>query len=52
MDTAEATFSSHGARFRLRLLYKSHLSVGNVAKRDAHAHYACLFCPLRDILSF
>lgn len=41
---AEAAFNMYGTRFRVRLLYKSHLSVGLTAKRDADAQYACVFC--------
>ena len=41
----EATFTkAGGARFRLRLLYKSHLGNTINSARQAESHYACLFC--------
>ncbi|EPE06384.1 sh3 domain-containing protein [Ophiostoma piceae UAMH 11346] len=41
----EATFTkAGGARFRLRLLYKSHLSNTINSARQAESHYACIFC--------
>jgi hypothetical protein len=41
---AEATFNSSGARFRIRLLYKSHVSNTLNNQRQAESFYACLFC--------
>ncbi|CAK7207101.1 hypothetical protein SEUCBS139899_009909 [Sporothrix eucalyptigena] len=41
----EATFTkAGGARFRLRLLYKSHISNTINSQRQAESHYACIFC--------
>lgn len=33
-------------RFRLRLLYKSHIATATRSQRQAESHYACLFCAL------
>ncbi|CAK7213129.1 hypothetical protein SBRCBS47491_001697 [Sporothrix bragantina] len=41
----EATFTkAGGARFRLRLLYKSHICNTINSQRQAESHYACIFC--------
>ncbi|CAK7211538.1 hypothetical protein SCUCBS95973_001149 [Sporothrix curviconia] len=41
----EATFTkAGGARFRLRLLYKSHICNAISSQRQAESHYACIFC--------
>ncbi|OAA66565.1 Src-domain containing protein [Niveomyces insectorum RCEF 264] len=40
----EATFTKAGVRFRLRLLYKSHLGSAQASQRLAESHYACVFC--------
>ncbi|EFX05603.1 hypothetical protein CMQ_3672 [Grosmannia clavigera kw1407] len=41
----EATFTkAGGVRFRLRLLYKSHLSNHLASQRQAESNYACVFC--------
>ncbi|KJR84325.1 uncharacterized protein SPSK_08383 [Sporothrix schenckii 1099-18] len=41
----EATFTkAGGARFRLRLLYKSHIATAISSQRQAESHYACIFC--------
>lgn len=42
---ADATFTkAGGARFRLRLLYKSHIATAIASQRQAESHYACIFC--------
>jgi hypothetical protein len=41
---AEATFHQSGARFRIRLLYKSHVCIAQSNQRQAESFYACLFC--------
>ncbi|CAK7265052.1 hypothetical protein SEPCBS57363_001385 [Sporothrix epigloea] len=41
----EATFTkANGVRFRLRLLYKSHIGNNISSQRQAESHYACVFC--------
>ncbi|KAL1902483.1 hypothetical protein Sste5346_001464 [Sporothrix stenoceras] len=41
----DATFTkAGGARFRLRLLYKSHIATAISSQRQAESHYACIFC--------
>ncbi|CAK7270766.1 hypothetical protein SEPCBS119000_004254 [Sporothrix epigloea] len=41
----EATFTkANGVRFRLRLLYKSHIGNNTSSQRQPESHYACVFC--------
>ncbi len=41
---AEANFHKFGVRFRVRLLYKSHISNAVINQRQAESSYGCLFC--------
>ena len=45
-ETVGGIISSHGAGYRLRFLYKSHLSISSTwaAKHDSTPYFACHFC--------